>query len=543
MELEELGRVTPTNPAPDWNASRDLDPDYTALNDEIARMSSVTESAAAPPDWELVVNKAAAILGGKIKDIQVAGYGAVGLLHRSGIFGLAGGLEILADIFTLHSDAAFPPKKRQRARLNAVQWWLEQAVAWLGGEEILPIEADLHEKLVSNADRLQEALDGNFGDEAPHLRELKQHILRIAVIPRPPEAEERVEAEEIAVEALPAGPHAPEAKLSGNAPAPAPAPAASAHPAPVPANADFAKTPAGAPAVPGNAADAKRLVLSLLGQAAGAAEIVALAEPTNPLPYRLRRLAAWAGVVAPPPAEEGRTMLPPPESHVGTALEALLAAGDYAGALKASEGQVGAYLFWLDPQRVSAEALAALGGPYQGALNAVKLEVSAYLARFPALARLAFTDGTPFANVKTKAWLESLQEAKAGGGGGAVLNPTVAEALNKAKGAGANPEEAFRTLAEALGFAGHPREQLALRLEIMRTFAAAGRAEAARAQLAPLLDILDRHGLDVWEAPLAGQALAAMLGVLGDGEGEEELRGGLRRRLALADPARCMRVE
>ncbi len=557
MELEELGRVAPANPAPDWNTARELDPDYTALNGEIARMSSVTESAAAPPEWELVVNKAAAILAGKIKDIQVAGYGAVGMLHQSGIRGLSAGLEILADIFSLHSDAAFPPKKRQRARLNAVQWWLEQAVAWLGGQEILPLEADQHERLIHNADRLQEALDSNFGDDAPHLRELKQHLLRIPVIPRPPEAEERVEAEEIAVEALPVAVPAPESKGAGNAgsaPVPAAAPAAAAPQTlsgTVPANvknaasAASAAGTAGAAVVPANAADARRLVLSLLGQAADAAESIAAADPANPLPYRLRRLAAWSGVIAPPPAEEGRTLLPPPESHVSSTLEALLAAGDYAGALRAAEERVGAYLFWLDLQRVAAEALAALGGPYQAALKAVNLEAAAYLERLPSLPRLAFADGTPFANAKTRAWLDSLQEDKRGGGsGGAALNPAVTEALAKAKSAAAaNPEEAFQTLGAALGLAGHPREQLALRLEIMRTFAAAGRSEAAKELIPPLLEILDRHGLEVWDAPLAGQALAAMLGVLGEGEADAAVRAGLRRRLAWADPARCLRAE
>ncbi len=535
MELEELGRAPLSHPAADWNSSRELDPDYLALNQEIARMSSVSESAAAPPDWELIVLKAANLLSGKIKDIQVAGYAAVGLLHQSGLSGLATGLEILADLFALHSDTAYPPKKRQRARLNAVQWWLEHAVAWLGDQVVPPVEADLHAKLLLQLNRLQQALDENFRDDAPLLNDLKQHLLRIPVLPPLAEPVEKVEAEEIAVETLSSqpGPPAGAVEKRVNATVPLPPPTEAASPVPPAAPAGITRDD--------NPAAAKRQVLSLLNQAAGSAEILAAAEPTHPLPYRLRRLAAWSGVETPPPAEEGRTLLAPPEGHVGSSLEAMLAAGDFAGAVRGSEERVGAYLFWLDLQRISAEALAGLGAPYQAAWAAVKGETLAYLARFPSLVRLAFSDGTPFASARTKVWLESLAEEKTVGGGGGEMNPAVLEALERAKGAGAKPEEALKILGEGWRGAGHPRERLALRLAFMRVLAAAGRAELARAQVPEIVGILDRHGLDVWEGGLAASALAAVLGVLGE-DGEAGLTRGLRDRLAVLDPAWSLRL-
>lgn len=263
---------------------------------------------------------------------------------------------------------------------------------------------------------------------------------------------------------------------------------------------------------------------------------------TDPLPYRLRRLSAWSFVAKAPPAENGRTMLPGPETHVVQALDSLMESGDYAGALALAEEQVGVYLFWMDPQRVAAQALAALGAPYRLAQAAVEMETLYYLTRVPSLTKLSFTDGTPFADPKTKSWLTELAD-RGGSSGGAQDNPAVREALDKARELSTtNAEEALAVLAQAGAVAGHPRDDLLLRVEVLKTFIASGRMEAARAQIQTITDTLDRFNLDVWDPELASRALSAVLSALsGEEDISSELRERLGARLALCSPVQYLR--
>lgn len=514
MEQDDLGLSPLPDSHPDWAAERDSDPNFEALSAEIARMSSMTESASAPPDWGLIVKNAETVLSAKAKDIQVAAYGAVGLFETAGLAGFSRGVKILGDILDAHSDDAYPPKKRKRARVNAIQWWLERAEAWLEGVADQEMEQEFADALSERIAKLNETLLANFEDEAPMLSALEAGVNRIPVkSPPPPEPESDDTAEIIAVETVPRT--ASSASSSGSS---APSRQAGAIQSPD---------------------DARKIIGACLTDARDAGEALASASTADSLPYRIRRWSAWALIKAAPPAEDGRTMLPPPESHLIQGLQSLVEAGDFAGALKLAEEQVATYLFWLDPHRVAAAALAAMGPSHQAAQTAVVEEVRSLVGRLPALPRLAFTDGTPFADMRTKAWLASLSES---GGGGAETSPAVAEALEKARGlAAVNPEDALAALEQAGRGAGHPRDALLVRIEILKTFAGSGRAEGAKAQIPALVAALDRHGLDEWDPDLAAQALSAALGCLSE-EADAGLVGELRQRLARTAPAQYCRT-
>lgn len=516
MEQDDIGLSPLPEGHPDWAAGRDSDPNFEALSAEIARMSSMTESASAPPDWPLVVKNGVAILSEKAKDVQVASYSAVGMLHTDGVTGLSRGIKILGDIFHTHSETAFPPKKRKRARINAVDWWLERTTAWLGETDLKEIPHEFSQTLNERVRALDDALVENFGDESPLLSDLKAYIQRIPVAPPPAAEPEETSVEEVAGESV------------ETTAAPLPAQAAPSTPSASPS----------ASGAPRDADEARRTIARLLAEAAQAGDVLGAEANADPLPYRLRRLAAWSGIRTAPPAEDGKTMLPAPEAHVIHGLNSLFESGDFAGALRFAEEQVGVYLFWLDPHRVAAQALAAMGQTHQSALNAVKAETSLFTARIPSLSRLAFTDGTPFADAKTKSWLSGLSES-GGEGGGSAENPEFEKALASARAAaGTNPEEGLRLLSEAVHVAGHPRERLLLRVEILKTFEAGGHPDAARAQIPGIVEILDQYGLDAWEPALASRALAAAVSVL-TGEGESD---ALRRRLAVCAPAQYLKL-
>jgi type VI secretion system protein VasJ len=148
-------------------------------------------------------------------------------------------------------------------------------------------------------------------------------------------------------------------------------------------------------------------------------------------------------------------------------------------------------------------------------------ELRSLLARVPALPRLAFQDGTPFADPETRRWIEQevlLPEAPAAPRAAPEAAPPGADAAALA----AAREEA-RTLAkagrlgEALGrleaaLAGDPsaRGRFLLRLELATLCSDAGHDRVA----APLLEALDaeiaRFHLEEWEPGLSRGVLEAL---------------------------------
>ena len=58
---------------------------------------------------------------------------------------------------------------------------------------------------------------------------------------------------------------------------------------------------------------------------------------------------------------------------------------------------------------MTAKALEGLGADYAAALHAVRAEVRLFTSRLSGVEQLAFSDGTPFADAETKAWLASLK--------------------------------------------------------------------------------------------------------------------------------------
>lgn len=523
MEIDTIGICELPEGAPDWAAARDTDTSYQAVMDEIARMSSMTESTSAPPNWELIVKNGTDILANKAKDIQIATYAAAGMMNTQGITGFSNGVRILGDILGTHSDTAFPPKKRKRARINAIQWWLERAVAWFSSASPGEIAYDFSEELGDRIKTLDEVLSANFEDDAPLLAELQSRIQMVPVAPPPPEPEETTEPEDVAAVEIDGEEDKPAASATKSSSAGRPSPV-------LPPSVD----------IPDNADEARKTIAALLTSAVSAAAIISAETNSDPLPYRLRRLAAWSSIRKSPPAEEGRTLLPAPESHIVQALNSLAASGDYAEALALAEEQVGVYLFWLDPQRVAAQALVALGASHRLAQAAVEMETLQYLSRIPSLTKLSFTDGTPFADAKTRSWLAELSD-KGGSGGGSQDNPAVKEALDKAKElSAASPEDALAILSQAGSVAGHPRDTLLLRVEVLKIFIASGRPEAAQAQIGMITETLDRFNLDIWDSELASRALCAALSALPQDE-SSELHEQLRNRLALCSPLQYLR--
>ena len=140
MDITALA-ASPVSESRPAGADAKYEPEYEALTAEIAKLSSVSQSA--PISWQDVADNGAAILAQKSKDISVAAYTAVALAHIDGARGFLDGVNLLRGICENFWEDAFPPKAKMRRRLNAYEWWHERALEQLRKENQQPIPAEL----------------------------------------------------------------------------------------------------------------------------------------------------------------------------------------------------------------------------------------------------------------------------------------------------------------------------------------------------------------------------------------------------------------
>jgi type VI secretion system protein VasJ len=121
MDLLSLGK-DPISPDQPTGSDVRYDPEFESLQAEVDKLFS--PSAVDRTDWKKVNDISIDILSTKSKDLLVACYLAVSQAHINQISGLADGLTIINDMVTVYWDALFPPKKRMRGRLGAIEFWI-----------------------------------------------------------------------------------------------------------------------------------------------------------------------------------------------------------------------------------------------------------------------------------------------------------------------------------------------------------------------------------------------------------------------------------
>ena len=133
------------------------------------------------------------------------------------------------------------------------------------------------------------------------------------------------------------------------------------------------------------------------------AAILCERQPESPQGYRLRRHALWQTITSTPQAEsDGRTPLAAFPVDMMDDYLARLNNADMALWQQVEKSLLLAP-YWLDGHYLSAQTALRLG--YKQVADAIRDEVTDFLARLPALINLLFNDRTPFVSEQTKQWL------------------------------------------------------------------------------------------------------------------------------------------
>jgi type VI secretion system protein VasJ len=485
MDLSELGRLPVSTDKPTGSDIR-YDPGFDELQTEVDKLSS--PALAGSVNWEKVCRFASDILMHKSKDLLVASYLAVALIYTRGNDGFAMGLRMYLELMEQFWDDLFPPRMRMRGRVRAVEWWVEKAETALKNAGDLSFPPDQLALIKENLNKLDIFLAEHL-ENAPSLAAVKDFF---NALPGPEEEPARSDSPLRAVSG------APEEAPSVQAPTQTPKP-------------ETDKTAQ----VISSHQEAYDALSEGLNRIREAATYLSQRDPTAPHTYRLTRKAAWYGVEELPAAVNGRTKIPPPSTSEKNFLFDLRNKSDAEVLLKAAEARLPLYIFWIDLNRLSTEALSRLGSRYEKAHDAVCQETAFLLHRLPGLEELSFSDGTPFATPETRQWLEGIifrgtpiaphATASSDCAGDEAMEAIIEDNIEEIqllirKG---KLIEAMEETQRKLHDCSSQRERLLWRLALAQMLVNVGKPKLALPHLDQVLRDIDRHELEEYDPPLA----------------------------------------
>ena len=472
MDYSQLGINSVSDKHPSGSDVR-YEKDFEALQAEIDKLTSPTERDSF--EWAVVTDLAAGILKNQSKDILVASYLCVGLLHLNGGTGLDQATKLYDDLITTFWETLFPLKKRMRGREAAIEWWIEKTEAALENDFQLNPDPDVYEAIIERLTRIDNFLEQ---DDSLDLSAIK--LINMIKNHKPISPDEKKESPATGTTAT---------AMTGDL-------------------SDIEIT---------NAEDAIKSLGPLFQKIRQASKVVREDKAHNPQSYRWLRFALWETVKSLPAATDGATRLPPPTQQMLTHLKTLKNDEDWKDLLLASESALNnpKNIFFLDLNRLTAEALLNLGRKYREAYEIVCHETYLFINRLSGVETLTFSDGTPFASGETKEWLKTINT-------GDAVNPDVSALPVSGEESSINEviSEAGKMLKEKAGITGavnflqqkinksfSKKEALLLRLGLVQILVTEKKDKVAVPHLDLIYNDFLRFRLDLWEPEIALKGL------------------------------------
>ncbi|MBM4350572.1 MAG: type VI secretion system protein TssA [Deltaproteobacteria bacterium] len=471
MNLESLGKEPISQDQP-TGADIRFEPLFEDLQSEVGKLSSI--SGPASVDWGKVLKLSSEILSEKSKDLLVASYLAVALIYKQQVEGFAIGLKIYQDLLETFWDRLYPAKTKGRA--GAVEWWIEKAEGALKQVKQRTLPQDQINALNERLEKIEEFLGKNL-EELPSFNAILDQLETLS--PPPPEKPKDT-------------PPPPTEKTTREEPE--------------------------APAVPTTPQDAQKILNHGLQKIREAVSFFHQENLSNPQPYRWSRIILWSNVEALPPATNGQTRIPPPPAQVKNIFSELRNKGDNESLIRAAEGRLPQFIFWIDLNRFASEGLANLGENYQKAKESVIQETAFLLNRLPGLEHLSFSDGTPFADSETKQWIKEIAFKRGGAEepSSQIATPQDKHSIEKEveeaqalikKG---KLLEAIEGLQQKFQHSSSQREKLLWRLAMSQLLVKNKQAKVALPHLEQILKDIDFYRLEEYDPELAIKSLKAV---------------------------------
>ncbi len=381
MDYLQLG-ITPIN---DQNAEGEdvrYDEEFELLEAEMAKLVSPT--IAESIDWDRVIKLSQNILEKKSKHLLVAVYLSYALIKKNGIESLAVGSGVVANLLKNYWETLFPQKRRMKGRINAIEWWLDKIVHELEHIDTIEVQEDIKNESLSNLKEIDDFLNEKL-EEAPLFYNLIKSVdmkFTLKEVQKEIQVEEKVveivEEKETLVKKEPASEPMSEEKKETRESTP---------------RKSFSKSNDLEKDLEGVVENLNQITASLLESKDYRSEL-----------FIANRAFAWLDIENLPASEKNITMLNPPDSQEIELIESLYNDAKYEALLWSAESRITTYLFWLDLHFYVATALEKLG--FTLASRSIHTQVEYFIEKLPNVENLKFSDSLPFANKKTKKWLQ-----------------------------------------------------------------------------------------------------------------------------------------
>jgi len=504
-----------------------MDPVFDQLQDELTISPSSTSQKGI--NWEHVVQVSSGILETRSKDLLVAAYLSVGLLHTRGIpDGLLDSVTVLREMLEKFWDGLFPPLKRMRGRTQALSWWNDKTQEYLRNIEPDPLDPEIQAKLDKEVNTLFDLVSDKCPD-APSLRSLLEYVRSLPVtqtaVAEPPPDEEK------------------------------PAQSAPATPSPKSAPAAPRQESAAPPSILANMDDFNNLLSDVTDKQYRLVDFMIKLNPqptTEPVWYHLNLLNSWLSIKKQPPANDGKTLIPPPDSGIINSLASMKAVTNWPGIIKSACYTIRRYPFWLDMNRYTAEALKGLGSQYADAVSAISNDTVAFVQRLKGIEGYTFSDGTPFADSDTRSWLDSIACSSAPAQQqplqvtGDEIGVKVAEGYSRCREMFATGRQAdgLSTMQQMLQESASARERCLWRLSMLRLLGSAGMEKLAIPHLNELMRDFDRYQIETWEPPLALDILRTAWTILNSQKDDESRKRAdeILSRISMLSPSEALKL-
>jgi type VI secretion system protein VasJ len=255
--LQELGSVAIPGASTTCNPAR-YEPEFEQMQAEIDKLIALEGGAT---DWTLVSECASTLLAKKSKDLLCAAYLCAALRETRGWSGLADGLNVIKALVTTHWDALHP--ERLRARKTAVDWLLDRIKPLAETTDAQASDQDALSASIALLDELVAFGETRWEGDPPTLWALTKILKeKLNAVPAP--------VSESAVEATSSS--AARSTTTSSA-----------------------STTSFAAASAGGLVDRQAIYRQILALA----EQLIANEPHSPVPYLLRRAAAWGPMALP----------------------------------------------------------------------------------------------------------------------------------------------------------------------------------------------------------------------------------------------------
>jgi type VI secretion system protein VasJ len=287
--------------------------------------------------------------------------------------------------------------------------------------------------------------------------------------------------------------------------------------------------------------------LSILGKSASGLRKKNLYQP---LPYRLSRITAWATLDKLPAATGGKTMIPPPDDQIISAITGLYDSGNWEALADSCEGRVRQFLFWLDLSRYVAESMEQMNHPEVA--RVIEAETALFVQILKGIEKLSFSDGTPFADAATLEWIKQLNSKDAGKidtgdtGGTDGINQIISQQMSAAQQLIKEKQldKALMLFQDHLSKAKSERERFLWKTGMCQLLINSKQLKIAASYIDDILENINKFNLETWEPENTINALSLVLtGLrLQKNNQQEQLIETVIKRISMLDPVKALQI-